>query len=87
MCQLRLFLESFDLATVTHTLVTPWPNYYNALSMGLPLENVKRFHWVQNTAAPLLTGLVTGVTFPHHYSSSTGFPVILGGQFKVLVLI
>ena len=39
-CQLRLFLEMLDLATVTHALVTCRLDYCNMLYVRLPLKTV-----------------------------------------------
>ncbi|XP_061474960.1 small ribosomal subunit protein uS7 isoform X1 [Rhineura floridana] len=84
--QLRPYLDSDDLASVVHALVTSRLDYCNALYVGLPLKTVRKLQLVQNAAARLLmwtrrSAHITPVLARLHW-----LPICFRARFKVLVL-
>ncbi|XP_061477657.1 uncharacterized protein LOC133382019 [Rhineura floridana] len=84
--QLRPYLDSDNLASVVHALVTSRLDYCNALYVGLPLKTVRKLQLVQNAAARLLTRTrwsahITPVLARLHW-----LPICFRARFKVLVL-
>lgn len=52
--QLTLYLAPWNLATVTHTMITSRMDFCNSLYVGLPLNLICKLQLVQNAAECLV---------------------------------
>ncbi|XP_061485295.1 uncharacterized protein LOC133385720 isoform X1 [Rhineura floridana] len=84
--QLRPYLDSDDLASVVHALVTSRLDYCNALYVGLPLKIVRKLQLVQNAAARLLTRTRRSAHITPVLARLHWLPICFRAKFKVLVL-
>lgn len=81
--QFSHYLDSADLASLTHASVTLWLNYYNVLHLELPLKTTHRPQPVQNeTALLLLLRLVTR-TYVAHFEMATLAASVFPGSIQI----
>ena len=85
--KIRKYLTKESAAVVVHAFVTSKLDYCNALLCGLPIYQLQRLQYVQNTAARVVSQMssfqhITSVLSEHHW-----LPIQYRIIFKILLVV
>ncbi len=82
---LRPFISTNDAETLIRAFVSSRLNYCNALFIGLPATSIARLHFIQNSAAHILTRTKRSAHITPILADLHWLPVAYNIKFKILL--